>query len=126
MTVLKLEIGSPAETGIGNCVISPTDDSDGAYFTLIGGGSNEEQNALAAEIVARFNAAAAEISRLQSALEARTEGNPVRWLIEHKSFPDEIALTPSLTDADRAAGFTERPLFAVPPAAAIRKLQEQS
>lgn len=38
----------------GNCCISPEGDS-GVYFTLIGCGSDEEQNAIAAEICAAVN-----------------------------------------------------------------------
>lgn len=46
---------SEAEYGVGNAVISPDDDSDGPYWTLIGGGSNEEQNRIAAFIVEAVN-----------------------------------------------------------------------
>lgn len=44
----------------GNAVISPTGEPGDVYFTLIGCGPNETQNAIAARIVALWNAALAE------------------------------------------------------------------
>lgn len=42
----------------GNAVISPDAPAEGVYWTLIGSGPNLDQNALAADIVARLNAGA--------------------------------------------------------------------
>jgi hypothetical protein len=46
---------SPFDTESGNAVIS-TDEPDGPYWTLIAQGGEEQQNAVAAEIVRRLNA----------------------------------------------------------------------
>lgn len=84
----------------GNAILSPSGEYAGAYFTLIGGWSDDDQNALGERIAIAVNTRVSLVAAAQAALVAMKLASTLPGVAAEYDFSDAIAAAETALNAN--------------------------